>query len=501
LHVRSSGSALSEARFVSALLLLKAAILSTRVMVDVSAGRSRSTTTRRRREGGMRSPRLVALLAISAFLLGSLSQPARADHGNAAEVFERTWQRTDLPVVSDVVQRTWMWGPESATEILHEPYAESEGGQRSVQYYDKARMEVTFADGEQTSVWYVTNGLLVVELVTGRLQLGDNTFDQRGVAQVNVAGDAADAGGPTYATMAEVLDEPAANVGNVLTQRISRAGILTTDPGLASQAVTAESFVSETGHSIAAPFWEFMNSQGTVFEGGAFTTASLFLNPFFATGFPITEAYWADVLVGGEPTLVLIQCFERRCLTYTPVNAPEWQVEAGNVGLHYRAWREEGGTAPPSTPPDCEPGEGPDYAGQQLAQPAFIGQDLTCADFSGANVSQGNFSEADAAFAVFDGATLTQPIFRNTDLTGASLLETDLDQAVFEGSLAMNADFSDALIDQPLFFGANLLGAEMRSATFILPGFVNTICPDSTNSDDNGGTCLGNLEPLPPPSQ
>jgi hypothetical protein len=28
---------------------------------------------------------------------------------------------------------------------------------------------------------------------------------------------------------------------------------------------------------------------------------------------------------------VLIQCFERRCLTYTPANAPGWQVEMGNV--------------------------------------------------------------------------------------------------------------------------------------------------------------------------
>jgi hypothetical protein len=34
-----------------------------------------------------------------------------------------------------------------------------------------------------------------------------------------------------------------------------------------------------------------------------------------------------------------MQCFERRCLTYTPGNDPAWQVEAGNVGQHYYAWR------------------------------------------------------------------------------------------------------------------------------------------------------------------
>jgi hypothetical protein len=45
------------------------------------------------------------------------------------------------------------------------------------------------------------------------------------------------------------------------------------------------------------------------------------------------------VKVGGQPRDVLVQCFERRCLTYTPDNDPTWQVEAGNVGQHYYIWR------------------------------------------------------------------------------------------------------------------------------------------------------------------
>jgi len=57
------------------------------------------------------------------------------------------------------------------------------------------------------------------------------------------------------------------------------------------------------------------------------------------TGYPIAEAYWTNVNVAGTPHLVLLQCFERRCLTYTPDNAPGWQVEAGNVGQHYYRWR------------------------------------------------------------------------------------------------------------------------------------------------------------------
>ncbi|HUZ03363.1 MAG TPA: hypothetical protein VMU89_23715, partial [Thermomicrobiaceae bacterium] len=59
----------------------------------------------------------------------------------------------------------------------------------------------------------------------------------------------------------------------------------------------------------------------------------------YATGYPLTEAYWTSVLVGGVSRQVLVQVFERRVLTYTPANPSGWQVEAGNVGQHYYTWR------------------------------------------------------------------------------------------------------------------------------------------------------------------
>jgi hypothetical protein len=51
------------------------------------------------------------------------------------------------------------------------------------------------------------------------------------------------------------------------------------------------------------------------------------------------EPVWIAATVGGQPRDVLVQCFERCCLTCTPANVPEWRVEMGNVGLHYHAWR------------------------------------------------------------------------------------------------------------------------------------------------------------------
>jgi len=82
-----------------------------------------------------------------------------------------------------------------------------------------------------------------------------------------------------------------------------------------------------------------MTSSSLVYKDGNYVREPLYDNPYYMTGYPIAEAYWTNVNVAGTPHLVLLQCFERRCLTYTPDNAPGWQVEAGNVGQHYYRWR------------------------------------------------------------------------------------------------------------------------------------------------------------------
>lgn len=145
-------------------------------------------------------------------------------------------------------------------------------------------MEVTDPSADQSSTWYVTNGLLVQELITGQLQTGDNQFATRSPALMNVAGDADDQSGPTYATMAQVRHAAPPREGTILTQRIGRDG-----------------------------------------------------------------SVWANIKVGNVYQDVLLQCFERRCLTYTPDNPTGWQVEAGNVGQHYYQWR-YGNTSPPTSP-------------------------------------------------------------------------------------------------------------------------------------------------------
>ncbi len=279
----------------------------------------------------------VALIVIAGSAL--FFAPASAvEIGDSA--FDRTWSRTDLPVQANRATRTWMWGPAAFTAPMQEWYEEAPGSARLVQYFDKTRMEIsTDPAANPTSIWYVTNGLLAKELVTGDLQLGNNNFHPFEPAQINVAGDADDGDGPMYASFTKKLDDAPLDTGAIITQRISRDGSTTSDGTLAGQNATAAHFVPETNHTVASPFWAFMNSAGTVYENGQYVQGQMFQNPFFATGLPITEAYWADVKVAGSQQLVLIQVFERRVLTYTPGNAPEWQVEAGNVGQHYYRWR------------------------------------------------------------------------------------------------------------------------------------------------------------------
>lgn len=290
---------------------------------------------------------IVSVMALSFPLDGAAVSP-----GDPA--FERTWSRTDLPVASNTISRTWMWGPAAFSSPMVEWMTDNPGNGRVVQYFDKSRMEITDPDADPNAIWYVTNGLLARELVTGSLQLGLNDFRQREPAEINVAGDSTDPNAPTYASFQNLLDAPPLDEGATITSRIDRQGNVSDDPALAAQGVIASEYVTETNHRIAAPFWAFMTSTGTVIEDGANVTAPLFETPYFATGLPISEAYWAEVAVNGVPQDVLVQVFERRVLTYTPNNAPEWQVEAGNVGRHYYEWRY--GTEPPAEPPAAQGG-------------------------------------------------------------------------------------------------------------------------------------------------
>ena len=130
---------------------------------------------------------LPVLLLVEALALGlGLNGTAQAE-AYSDPAFQQQWAQTDQAVANGPASRTYFWGPQPFAHTK-EVYAESpDNGQREVQYFDKARMELTKKSGQPAS--QVTNGLLTVELVTGQLQVGDNQFLQRNPAKNPVAGD------------------------------------------------------------------------------------------------------------------------------------------------------------------------------------------------------------------------------------------------------------------------------------------------------------------------
>jgi hypothetical protein len=257
------------------------------------------------------------------------------------------WARTDFPTQNPppgMQARSWIWGPQPLSAGFYEPYREGEGGERLVQYFDKSRMEINQPDAPRNE-WYVTNGLLVVEMIEGKMQVGNNTFQQHTPAEQAVAGDPAqdNPDAPTYRSLQAVTRPASAHRapdrrGDVVTTVLNRSGTTRETPSMARYNVAISAYEQATGHNIADVFTTFFAQEGMVLEQGNYVYEPV-LDWLFVVGLPISEPYWARVKINGVEKDVLMQAFERRVLTYTPANKPQWRVEMGNVGQHYLRWR------------------------------------------------------------------------------------------------------------------------------------------------------------------
>jgi hypothetical protein len=317
----------------------------------------RATNRSTRKVGGVW---LAAWLALVPLLSLSLYAPTASAVFALDPNMKATWERTDLFVAQQSVSRSWMWGPQAFT-IVVEDYAGAPGGgevpagKRLVAYYDKSRMEVTNPAGDRTGKYFVTNGLLVKELISGKRQIGDNSFVAYLPADVPVVGDRTNnPKAPTYASLNNatslILGQNKAldQTGQVVTTYLEHDVAPREDLAYTHYNQTLAHYDATFGHNIPAVFWNFMNSTGKVLENGK-TVDGPVVDWLFSTGYAITEPYWTKAVVGGQEKDVLVQCFERRCYSYTPSNPEAFQVEMGNVGQHYYDWRYN------TLPPNCNP--------------------------------------------------------------------------------------------------------------------------------------------------
>lgn len=142
-------------------------------------------------------------------------------------------------------------------------------------------------------------------------------------------------------------------------------------------------------------------------------------------------------------------------------------------------------------------GGGGNFQGVNLAN-ATIAMQFWGANFQGVDFSE-TASLAGAAFG--HGSNLTNTNFSDITVTnlqiyGSDMTGADFSNGVFttlivtEGTTVGNADFTDAQFTDSILIGTDFSGATLTGSTW-----NNTECPDGTNSDANGNTCLGHLTP------
>jgi len=272
---------------------------------------------------------IVLVTALAAGFVTSLGTASAATTFGDSN-FEKIWQQSDGPVAAGQANRSWLWG--QSLWVGYEGYDQAKpNANRMVEYFDKARMEINDPNADRNSQWFVSNGLLTLELVSGKMQVGDSRFEERAPAAIPVAGDLTNNPGPTYAALAGLTTAKGNFAPNRTGQSVNQGvnGSGNVSQVNAPVATTYAYYEGATQHNIPAVLWSWMQN----IPGSNWT---------FALGYPISEAYWSTFNVGGQSKQVLVQLFQRRILTYTPSNPAGWQVEMGNIGLHYFNWRYNG---------------------------------------------------------------------------------------------------------------------------------------------------------------
>jgi uncharacterized protein YjbI with pentapeptide repeats len=150
----------------------------------------------------------------------------------------------------------------------------------------------------------------------------------------------------------------------------------------------------------------------------------------------------------------------------------------------------------------------------------LTGANLTGADLDKANLTSANLSGANLTDATVKGSQLQGTVLAGATLTGivsggaltgtpASLPPgwvlvgapvrylvgptANLTKADFYGANLAGTDLADANLTSADLTFANLTGANLSSANLTAVIWSDTICPDGSNSNNDGDTCINNL--------
>jgi len=131
----------------------------------------------------------------------------------------------------------------------------------------------------------------------------------------------------------------------------------------------------------------------------------------------------------------------------------------------------------------CATLAGCDLEGLNLTNANLVDADLVKADLKKADLFGADLAGADLTTATLTKADLAGTNLSDADLTSATLTSADLAGSNLGGADLAKADLASADLN-----GANLTGATLSKAKW-----SDTTCPDGTNSDNDGDTCVNNL--------
>ena len=133
-----------------------------------------------------------------------------------------------------------------------------------------------------------------------------------------------------------------------------------------------------------------------------------------------------------------------------------------------------------------------DMSNAYLRGAGLGGSDLSETDLSNADLIDANLNGADISSSDLSYADLEWAYVRYADLNGSDLSETYLYNTNMEGTGLMGANLNNAYTVGLRLIDANLLGADLSGIGWAGIYWGNTVCPDGSNSDDNGNTCENN---------
>ena len=126
-------------------------------------------------------------------------------------------------------------------------------------------------------------------------------------------------------------------------------------------------------------------------------------------------------------------------------------------------------------------------AGADLRGAALSGANMPGINLSGANVTEAKLTGDDLTGAVFTGATVYDTGFEDANLTDADFSGDNLDGSNLTGADLSGTEFVDSNLENATLFDTT--GDATTDVTGVT--WLDTTCPDGTNSNYDGGTCLG----------